>query len=335
MVTQKDVAKKAGVSFMTVSRVINNKPNVKKETREKVLKAIRELGYYPNALARGLNTNKLSSIGIVIPFTSHIFSTPYYAELLTGVEKACAHFGYEMVFLPKKDETSPVDYSKLYYERKADGLLIIAPALNDEQMYEIEKKKIPCVVIDGRFEGEAVLYVDSDNFKGGVMATEYLVRNGHKKIAFISGWWFVKNTADRLAGYKYVIEKSGLPLRQDYIIKGDFSEESGYAGMKRLLGMSEKPTAVFCANDLMAIGAIKAVKEAGLSVPEDISVIGFDDIKLAQFVEPPLTTIRQLAREKGYRAVELLIGLMSSKKGLKSEVFPVELIERKSVRKLS
>ncbi len=332
MVTQKDVAKKAGVSSMTVSRVINNQPNVKEETRRKVLKAIKELGYYPNTLARGLNTNKLFSIGIVIPFTSHLFSTPYYVELLTGIEKACAEYNYEMVFLPKKDEISPVDYCKLYYERKADGLLIIAPAINDEQIKKIEENKIPCVLIDGRFKGKNILFVDGDNVKGGFLATEYLIKKGHKKIGFISGWWFVRNTQDRLKGYKKALKKYSIKILPEYIVKGDFSEEAGYNGMNYLLNLKEKPTAVFCANDLMAIGAIKAVNQKGLKVPDDISIIGFDNIKLTEYYEPAITTIKQFAKEKGYKAVQLLLGLINNKKNLKSEIFDVELIERDSVK---
>lgn len=334
MPSQKDVAKRAGVSFMTVSRVINNRENVDEKTRGRVLKVIKELSYYPNNLGRGLNTNKTFSIGIVIPFATQIFGIPYYVELMNGVEKACAEYNYEILLYPKKEEQEKVDYLKLFFERKVDGMLIIAPAINDSQVKLIDEKDIPCVVVDGRQAGNNVIFIDADNVKGGFMATEYIIQQGHKKIGFISGWDFVRNGIDRLTGYKNALKKYNIPINEECIVEGDFTQYSGYTGMMKLLKLPNKPTAIFAANDGMAIGAIKAIKEKNLRVPEDISLIGYDDIEIANYINPPLTTIKQFSFDMGYGAADLLIRKINNKnEKLESKVFDVQLVIRNSVRK--
>lgn len=335
MVTQNDVAKKAGVSFMTVSRVINNKTNVKEKTREKILKAIKELSYYPNSLGRGLNMNKTFAIGILIPFTSHIFSTPYYIELLNGVEKACAENNYSLILYPKKEEYEEIDYQRPFFERKVDGLLIIAPRQFDKQLKKIQEKNIPCVVVDGRQTAENIIFIDSDNKKGAFKATETLIHKGHKRIAFISGWNFVTNGNDRMAGYKDALLQYQIPLRDEYIINGEFSEESGYHAMLQLINCAEKPTAIFAANDLMAIGAVRAIKEKGFNVPDDFSIIGFDDIKMTSYISPALSTVRQHSYEMGYTAATLLNQKINDHdKMIPSKIFDVEVIIRDSIREI-
>ncbi len=334
MVSQMDVAKRAGVSFMTVSRVINNKNNVKEATRKKVLKAIKELGYYPNVLGRGLNINKTETIGILIPLCSHLFSTQYYTELLRGVEQYCAESGFGILFYPRREESGDIDYQRLFQERRVDGLLIIAPPLKDLQLLTLIKKKIPFVVIDGRGSGgknKRVVYIDADNIGGASKAVEYLIKRGHKKIAHISGWLYVVNGKDRLYAYKNTLKKYKIPVKNEYIVKGDFTEISGYNAMKNLLKLKDRPTAVFAANDLMAIGAIKAIKEIGLSVPEEISIVGFDDIPLASYTIPPLTTVRQPAFQMGYEAAKNLIEMIKSQRTeTKSKIMKTALIVRNS-----
>ncbi|MDD5066726.1 MAG: LacI family DNA-binding transcriptional regulator [bacterium] len=335
MISQKDVAKKAGVSFMTISRVINNKGNVDEKTRAKVLRIIKEMGYYPNILGRGLNTNTTGSISVIIPFTTHIFGTEYYTELLNGVERACAENNYEILLNPKKEEITRLDYLKSFLERKSDGLLIIAPRIDDEQIRLIDEKSAPCVVIDGRQAQKNIVFIDGDNIKGGFLATEHLVRNNHTKIGFLSGWEFVRNGDDRLKGYRNALKKYQIGIRPEYIRKGDFTYASGYAGMMELLKLAERPTAVFAANDLMAMGALKAAKEMNLKIPDDISLVGYDDIAIANYVVPPLTTIKQFSYEMGYTAALYLIRKIRNKgEKLESRIFDVELIERDSVRKL-
>lgn len=336
MVSQMDVAKKAGVSFMTVSRVINNKENVKEETRKKVLKAIKELGYYPNVLGRGLNINKTETIGILIPLCSHLFSTQYYIELLRGVEQYCAEKGFGLLFYPRRDESGNIDYQQLFQERRVDGLLIIAPPLKDLQLLTLMKKKIPFVVIDGREAGgknKKIVYVDADNIGGATKAVEYLIKLGHKKIAHISGWNYVANGKDRLYAYKRTLKRNNINIREDYIVEGDFTEISGYNAMKKLLELRERPTAVFAANDLMAIGAIKAIREKRLSVPDNISIIGFDDIPLASYAIPPLTTVHQPIFKMGYESAKILLKLITTQKPkVGSQIMETRLVIRNSTK---
>lgn len=334
MVTQSEVAKKAGVSFITVSRVINNRENVKEETRKKVLKVIKELGYYPNSLARGLNINKTFTIGIIVPFTNHIFSTSYYVELLSGVEKACAEYNYHILLYPKKDEKDIIDYQQLFFERKVDGLIIIAPEINDKQIKVINKNDIPCVVVDGRQSGKNIIFIDSNNLDGAFFATEYLIKNNHKDIGFISGSTYMRNGKDRLDGYLKALKRYKLPVREGLIKNGNFSEDSGYIYMKELLSESQRPTAVFASNDTMAIGAMRAVQEKDLTVPDDMSIIGFDDIKMLNFITPSLTTVKQFSFNMGYTASNYLIEKINGKIDIKSKIFNVELKIRDSVKRL-
>ena len=334
MVTQSEVAKKAGVSFITVSRVINNRENVKEETRKKVLKVIKELGYYPNFLARGLNINKTFAIGIIVPFTNHIFSTSYYVELLSGVEKACAEYNYHILLYPKKDEKEIIDYQQIFFERKVDGLIIIAPEINDKQIKVINKNDIPCVVVDGRQSGKNIIFIDSNNLDGAFFATEYLIKNNHKHIGFISGSTYMRNGKDRLDGYLKALRRYKISVREELIKNGDFSEDSGYIYMKELLSESQRPTAVFASNDTMAIGAMRAVQEKNLTVPDDISIIGFDDIKMLDFITPSLTTVKQFSFNMGYTASNYLIEKINGKMNIKSKIFNVELKIRDSVKRI-
>jgi DNA-binding LacI/PurR family transcriptional regulator len=332
MVSQKDVARKAGVSFMTVSRVINNRSNVDDTTRKKVLKAVREMGYYPNILGRGLNINRTFSIGVIIPFTAQIFGTAYYIDVLKGIEKACADNSYEIVLCPKISENEKQDYLKLFLERKADGVLIIAPEIDDPQVRLIDEKNVPCVVVDGRQQGKNIVFIDGDNVKGAVLATSHLISMGHRRIGFIKGWDFVRNGADRLNGYKTCLKEHGIAISEELIVAGDFTQQSGYEGMMKLLGLAERPSALFAGNDLMALGAMKAIQEKGLEIPKDISIVGYDNIQAAQFSVPPLTTVRQFSSDMGYVAADLLIKRINDKKcRTESRIFDVELVVRRSV----
>lgn len=332
MISQKDVAKKAGVSFMTVSRVINNRSNVDEKTRTRVLRAVKEMDYYPNTLGRGLNINRTSSIGVVIPFTDRIFGTAYYIDVLKGIEKTCAERGYEIVLCPKKSEQERQDYLRLFLERKADGLLIIAPAIGDPQIPKISERAVPCVVIDGRQEGKNIIFIDGDNVRGAILATEHLIGRGHRNIGFISGWDFVKNGRDRLTGYREALKKNGIVFKPENVVPGDFTQESGYRGMNTLLDLEERPTALFASNDLMAIGAMKAVQERKIRIPGEISVVGYDDIEAARYTLPPLTTVKQFSSDMGYVAADLLIKkIMNKNEKIASRIFNAELVARESV----
>lgn len=338
MVSQVDVARRAGVSFMTVSRVINNKGSVRESTRNRVQEAIEELDYYPNLMARALNVNRTETIGILIPRRTYLFASQYYTELLTGVEDHLAGTSYGILLYPNLFESPVIDYKRLFHERRVDGLIIIAPPAKDLQLLELVENKIPFVVLDGRKaggSGKGLIYVDADNEGGAKKAVEYLYKNGHRKIATICGISHVINSMDRLSGFKKALKTLKLSERKEYIRKGEFTEASGYQAMTDLLNLHDPPTAVFAANDLMAIGALRAARDRDMNIPDDISIIGFDDIPIASYTEPTLTTIHQPAFDLGAEGAKLLLSLISHPEmELHSKILNTELVVRRSTKNI-
>jgi LacI family transcriptional regulator len=333
MSSQRDVAKKANVSFMTVSRVINGLDNVKKETREKVLKAINELGYYPNAAARALNRNKTNVIGIIVPYYEHFLASPYFVELLLEMEKYVALKGYDLIFNTSKTKFFNIDYSILYKQRKVDGLIILAPSIHEESLEKLVHETIPFVIVGGMEENEYINYVDIDNIKGTREAVEYLLNLGHKRIGLVTGISYVMDGRQRLQGYINTLNSHNIKIDNNLIFKGDFTEKSGYDALYYFFSLKHPPTAVFCSNDHMAVGVYKAAHEKNIKIPVDLSVIGFDDIKLASFLTPPLTTIRQPIDILGKTTAKLMIDCIEKKiKSVRKIIITPELIIRASCR---
>lgn len=320
MVSQIDVAKKAGVSTMTVSRVINNFENVKEKTRKKVLKVVQDLGYYPNSVARALNINKTRSVGVTTPETESIFDTQYFVELLKGVESNCMEREYNIVLNPSKSQGKNVDYLCSFMERMVDGFLVITPRSSDKQLVLLKERNIPFVVIDGKplSRKQGVVYINSDHYGGGVQAVEYLISLGHRRIAHITGMLDILAGWERLKAYKYTMKKHGLPLDPYLIVEGDFDHSAGIRAMEHFLSLKKRPTAVFAGNDFIAAGVIEKAREAGLEVPSDISIIGFDDLPVAVYVRPNITTIRQSIFQIGYKATGCLLDQIEKKEAEKT-----------------
>jgi len=329
MSSQLDVAKKANVSFMTVSRVINGHNNVKKETREKVLKAIHELGYYPNAAARALNRNKTNVIGIIVPYYEHFLSAPYFVELLLEVEKYVALRGYDLIFNTSKTK----DYTILYKQRKVDGLIIVAPSIHEKSLEKLVYEHIPFVIVGGMEENKYINYVDIDNFKGMRQAVGYLLNLGHKRIGIVTGILHVIDGKQRLDGYITTLKSHGIDIDENLIFHGNFTEKSGYEALYHFLSLKHPPTAIFCSNDHMALGVYKAAHEKNITIPDDLSVIGFDDIHLTSYITPPLTTIRQPIDKLGRTTARLLIDCIEKKlTAVRKIVIEPKLIIRLSCR---
>jgi len=330
MLSQADVARKAGVSVMTVSRVINGQRNVRSQTREKVLEAIRELSYYPNAAARALNRNRANVIEVIIPHEDYFYSSEYFSELIFGVEKVIHDSDYNLIF-NTYDPGKESDYAALYKQRKVDGLLIVAPAGSDRTIAKLHEEDIPFVLINGRGQDLDVSFVDVDNIKGAYLAVEYLYDLGHRRIGIITGNMLVINAQHRLKGYYDALSARGVQAPEDWIFRGNWSEESGYAGFSYFMGLKSPPSAIFCSNDLMAIGAIRAASDLEIQIPAVISIVGFDDIRLSSFVNPRLTTIRQPIDLVGKKAAEILLTLLRGEQGGPyREVLDPELIVRRS-----
>jgi len=330
MLSQADVAQKAGVSIMTVSRVINGAGNVRPQTREKVLKAIKELSYYPNAAARALNRNRANVLEVIIPHEDYFFSSEYFSELIFGIEKVVHDSDYNLIF-NTYDPGKEADYAALYKQRKVDGLLIVAPAGSDRTIVRLHEESVPVVLINGRVEGLEVSFVDVDNVAGAFIAVEYIYDLGHRRIGIITGNLLVVNAQHRLKGYLDFLSKRGVRESEELIYRGNWSEESGYAGFSYFMSLKNPPSAIFCSNDLMAIGAIRAAVDLGVAIPEAVSIVGYDDIRLSSFIIPRLTTIHQPIDLVGKTAVEMLLQLLRGEEGgPRQVVLQTELIIRRS-----
>jgi LacI family transcriptional regulator len=323
------IAKKAKVSRTTVSRVLNNKPDVSNKTREKVLRVIKEYDFYPSVFAKGIITKKNYNIGLIIPYDeSSIFTNPFFSEVIHGVSKVARNKGYYLLYC---NEMNNDDYISLHKEKRVEGFIILSPnAKNDELFEKLEHHDIPYVAT-AKIPGSGYThYVDVDNRLGAALAVDHLVSLGHRKIAFVTGPDYLVSHEDRLKGYKAALEKHGLTFNSDYVIMGDNSIESGYSAAQRLLQFDDRPTAIFASADMMAIGVMKAIKNEQYHIPKDFSVIGFDDILLVEYVEPPLTTIRQPASQKGMEACSMLIDLLENDVPINKRILPVELVIRAS-----
>ncbi len=337
MATQKDVAKLANVSFITVSRVINNMGNVKPETKEKVKAAIKELNYYPNSIAQGLNRNRVMTVAIEtsLPSSETIEETSYYTRLLTGVERHCIKHGYDILISSQRGQIDSYDCLRPYYSRKADGIIILGSKPTEEQFKRISDDKIPCVIIGDRHPSYKINFIDTDNINGMYVATKHLIENGHSKIAFIKGNVWTQNSSDRFKGYSRAMKEAELVINEDWVVEGDYSILSGRLCYKELQKLENRPTAVVSSTDLMAFGLYEEIHAEGKNIPETMSIIGFDGHELCKYTNPPLTTIRQPLEEMGEEAAKLLIKQIENSDTIpEHQVFPVTFQQGGSVKKM-
>jgi LacI family transcriptional regulator len=315
--TLEDIAEKSGYSRSTVSRVINGEPGVSKKARQQINKVIKELNFHPNQAARALATGKINTIGLLIPETvKFIFTDPYFQLLAQGISKACEDNGYALLLWLAEPEIERSSIKKYLNHGIVDGFITASINFDEPMIDTLLESNLPFAII-GRHAYEFDLnYVDLDNLAGAEIATQHLVDQGYKRIATITGPQDMFVGEGRLTGYFNVLHANGLVIDDDLIMWGNFSQESGYTCAKKLL--EHKPDAIFAASDVMAVGAMQAIHDAGLRIPEDIAVIGFDDLPLAAQQNPPLTTIRQPIKEMGYMAVKTLLKAMDNPDG---EVF--------------
>ncbi len=327
-VTIEEIARMAGVSKTTVSRVINKKPDVNPQTRKKILDLITVHDFQPNVFAKAISLQKSYNISLLIPHAAdYIFSNQFYVEVLRGVSTYVDQTGYFLLICYPHDQ----NFVDMYKQQKVDGFIVISPGTFQHNIIQaLERINAPFVSTAMMHGEENMIYVDVDNVHGAILATEHLISLNHKRIAFV-GKPVLTSSLDRLNGYRITLNKHHIEVDPELIrISETSSINSGYAEVKQLMQLEKRPTAVFLANDVMAIGAIKAIEEVGLRVPEDVSVVGFDDIQLAQYASPQLTTIRQPAYEKGVRAAEMLIEYLENNKEPKTVIMDVELVVRDS-----
>ncbi|MFO7447164.1 MAG: LacI family DNA-binding transcriptional regulator [Ignavibacteriaceae bacterium] len=331
-ITITDIAKKANVSRMTVSRVLNGSGPVAAETAEKIKKIVKELNYHPNLIARSLSSQRTMTIGVVIPKTEKLFLDNYIAQTLSGITDMAQKNNYRIMLIQvNPPEEEKCDYLNFVRSKLFDGLILLKAKLNDPNLSKLAKSGFPYIMINYRRFGDNFNFVDSENVKGAELAVEHLYNKGHRKIAFVAGSMDEVNAKDRLKGYKNILKKHKLPFKEEYIIYGDFNKEKAFERSKKLLDQKDRPTAIFCSDDYMALGVIERIKQYKLSVPKDIAVVGFDNIEIGEFLKPALTTVKQPMYEIGKASSEALLGLI--KKVKKSPVrimLKTELIIRES-----
>lgn len=326
-VKMSDVAKLANVAPATVSRVLSQPHLVSKETQEKVLKAIEELNYQPHIIARQFRKKETKTILVVVPDITH----PFFSEVLKGIQHTAIKSGYRVILGDTENDIEREgEFVDLLFQKQADGMILLTARMDKDRIEQVSRQ-FPTVLACEYIDGLDISTVSIDNISGARKITEHLISLGHTKIAHITGPMNVILSRDRLRGYRQAMISHDLPVDSAFIQEGDFSLESGYHQMIRLLSLEQRPTSVFVFNDEMAIGAIKAAKDSGLKVPEDIAVVGFDNSKMSDIIEPHITTIEQPKYEIGKKAMELLLGLMSGKTlEQKKFVLKDELIVRES-----
>ena len=329
----KDVAEEAGVSTMTVSRVINKPEVVSLETRERVEETIRRLGFRPNAIARSLKVQKTFALGLLTVDLTDSFFT----NVTAGAEAEARRQGYRLVLSSTEHNVNDEpDFVLMLAEQQVDGILIIRDAVEvkNDPLVSLLNIGIPIVTTGYHIPHPNLEIVDVDNVDGGYLACRYLLENGHRDIAMITGPIYHKSVKDRTLGYRRALTEFGGDFRSSFVSAGDWTSTSGYTAMNDLLNRKLPFTAVFVQSDAMAIGAYHAINNAGLRIPEDISVIGYDDLSFAEFILPPLTSVRQPVRQIGELAVQILIGKILGKSPVKgSVILKTQLIERASVSK--
>ena len=323
-----DVAKLANVSVSTVSRVFNGKDRVTDYTREKVQKAMEELNYAPSNIAASMITGRTKMILVMIPD----FNNPFYSQIMAGIEAKLREAGYyAMVLSHYNFSEESYTHIRTNFEKIVDGVI----AIPDRNLHFYENLDKPCVIVDRYQRGSFLNTVLVDNYRGGRILTEELVRAGHSKIAVISGKTWATTISDRVAGYRSVLQEHGIPTRKEYIILDQLLRSTGYAGIHKLMRLPDPPSAVVATNNLICIGCIQACQEAGLRIGEDISLVGYDDHELAQYAWPGITVVRQPANEMGKQAAaSLLAHLNNSSLPIVKHIMDVELIRRKSVKNL-
>ncbi|WP_314588857.1 LacI family DNA-binding transcriptional regulator [Paenibacillus terrigena] len=324
-----DVAKKAGVSPATVSRVLNQTSTVSGKTKKKVMTAIDELGYHPNAAAKNLRSQKTKMIGVIVPD----INTSYFTEIIKGIENMAYASNYNVIICDAENQTEKeIEYLNLIMNRTVDGLIMVAPTTADEQLFQIADKGYFIAVIGRHVEHERIPCIYTDNVKFSRTVVEHLLGNGHQDIVFLSGYPTAIDSYERLEGYLKALRDHHIPFRPELVENGNFNEVGGYEAMMRLFEKKLKFTAVYSANDEMALGVYRACAEVGLAIPTQLAVVGVDNNRISKYITPTLSTVNQPKYTMGALLVEKLIDQMNDDTYPEKRVFVLdsELIIRSS-----
>jgi DNA-binding LacI/PurR family transcriptional regulator len=323
----KDIARMANVSHSTVSRALVSSALVRPQTADRIRRIAREAGYQPSAAARSLVTRKSFTIGIVVT----TIADPFVAEVVSGIEDVAKNHGYS-VFLSNSnaDPERERQMVQTFAERRVDGIVVTSSRVGAMYMPLLSQMMVPVVLINNQHPGAFIHSVMVENVDASRAATRHLVSLGHRRIAYLGDRYGYQSDTERFMGYRQALELAALPFQPELVVHGDGGSEGGEQAMSSLLALTQRPSAVFCYNDMSALGALRTIRVAGLRVPDDISVVGFDDLYVARYTNPPLTTVRQPMRRMGLLAMESLLKLMAGQNSLETLVVPAEFIMRES-----
>lgn len=334
MATMKDIARLAGVSTSTVSHVINKSRFVSEDIAERVNKAAQDLNYAPSALARSLKMNRTRTIGMLVTTSTN----PFFGEVVKGVERSCYHKGYNLILCNTEGDNERMKASiNTLLQKRVDGLLLMCSTLEGERIEVFDRyPDIPVVVMDWGPMLFASDKIQDNSLSGGYIATNYLIECGHKEIGCITGPLIRHQAQMRYEGYKRAVLEARLEINPQWIVESDFECEGGYEAFNRMLEKGPLPSSIFVSNDMMAMGVLNAAHEKGIRIPEDVSIMGYDDIHIARFMSPALTTVHQPKYRLGKVAVETLLKKLE-KETLEPQVVQLDptLVVRKSVKNLN
>ncbi|WP_243387291.1 LacI family DNA-binding transcriptional regulator [Bacillus kexueae] len=330
-VTIKDIAKLAGVSPGTVSKIINNYQDVGEETKRKVLKIMEETGYTA-VRAQKEASYRSNVIGVIYAGKINAdFNHPFFIEVMNAFRKSIGILGYDLLFFSSEQEKGKEDYYQRAMHHKVDGVFIISGEEVQPSIYELDKSSIPCIGVDIQLEGNQSAYIMTDNYKISSKVVEHFYLNGYREIGFIGGLPGSKIGQMREEGFRNTMAEFGLSVTEEWITNGDFFTDSGYLAMKQMLRSPKgRPQAVFATSDLMAFGAMKAIKEHGLKIPEDIALVGCDDVEACNYTDPPLSSVHQDKKKIGRLAAYMLHDMINNQIQPSAVMVEPELIVRES-----
>jgi DNA-binding LacI/PurR family transcriptional regulator len=328
-VSIKDIAKVAGVSHSTVSRALRGSPLVKAETKTRLQKLAREMGYSPDARARSLVMGQTQTVGVVVT----TISDPFVAEVVQGIENTAHDHNYTVILCNSNAEPErEIAAVEMLRSKRVDAVIVTSSRIGAHYLEHLERIGVPIVLINNHSEhgGRYTYSISVDNQNGGWLATSHLIERGHRRIAYVSRPSDRRSNREREGGYRQALTDARIPIDPALIVPSNGRVDGGERVLPALMSTQEPPTAVFCYNDLTAIGLLKAARETGVAIPRDLAVVGFDDILLAAYVCPPLTTVAQPKLEMGQKAMQMALDLISTKEGLVDIVVSGELIVRES-----
>ncbi len=326
-VSIKDVARAAGVSHSTVSRALADSPLVAPETKRRIQRLARQMGYTPSAIARGLVTRRTATIGLVVT----TIADPFIAEVARGVEETALDSGYSVILCDSNAEPErELACVRMLQEKRVDGIIVASSRVGNLYVPLLEELGVPIVLVNSQHDGHYVYSIRTDDLTGGRLAGEHLLSLGHRHVAYITGPSSARASVERLEGCRSALREHGLDVSDEWVVPGNGHADGGQAGVGFLLRCSPCPTAIFCYNDMTAIGALQAIKSAGQRVPDNLSIVGYDDIAFAALVDPPLTTVAQAKHTLGQRAMDLVLNLLNEQEQTSDIVLTPFLVQRAS-----